>query len=61
MTAPTCWLPMAPFFEVSAVAVYRVIDLDLHNTAMQFLCETNCSFNSLTAKSVLAGQKTISP
>jgi len=37
MISPARRLPAAPILQVSAIAVCRAIDLDLRNTAMQFL------------------------
>jgi hypothetical protein len=49
MLPPMRQLPAASILKVSMIAVSRAIDLNLHNTAMQyFLCETKCSFNLLT-------------
>ncbi len=36
MISPARWLPVAPIFEVSAIAVHCAIDLDLQNKAIQF-------------------------
>ncbi len=41
---PPYQLPAAPIYEVSAIAVCFMIDPDLRNTPMQFLCEINFSF-----------------
>jgi hypothetical protein len=36
MISPTCRLPGAPIFEVSAIAIHHAIDLDLQREAMHF-------------------------
>ena len=57
MISPARWLPAAPIFKVSAIAIRRAIDLDLQNEEMQLLCETNEFFILFTIILLAADQR----
>ncbi len=58
MVPPGCRLPVAQILQVSAIAIRRAIDIDIRNTAIQFLCEPNFSFILLSIILQAAAQHT---
>jgi hypothetical protein len=57
MVPPGCRLPVAPILQVSAIAVRCAIDINIHNRAIQFLCEPNFSFILLSIILQAAAQR----